>query len=240
MKAFGTRGDQVAVLPKQRVERVTKRGVILPAELRDPFVMWGEVLSHGKGHVSPVNGERQPMHVQPGDKILYLREAVRHTYERVTVAEVEHAAICIVQQRDINLVVRNDEIIPLNDYIVGKIEKSEYDFEEIYDKITRTTYRAYGKYIDIGDGKTLFMPTQMVDEKMVSTEKKPIRVRANYVGPGRRADNGKLIPLDLTVGDLILVSRYMAWEFMLDEKDDDTGYVVIKADQIYGIETAAE
>jgi co-chaperonin GroES (HSP10) len=236
MKEFRTTSDHIAIVPRKRVDRITTRGIILPAETRDPFVVWGDVVAVGPGYRGRKTGAIHPVVVQKGDRVLYLREGVRNTFTKIEVDGVTHEAVQLIQQRDINLIVREGEIIPLNDYLIGTIIPSESEFIEL--DTPNGKQRVAGKFLDLG-GKPFFLPNQIEEGKQESTEKRPVKVRAIKVGEGRRTDNGSLIPPEINVGDTVLVSKYMAWEFILDDSDQETGYVVIKGDQVFGIETEA-
>lgn len=231
-----TTSDNVAITQAQRVDRYTQRGIVLPAAARDPFVLWGTIVAVGPGRCGPKTGIRHPMTVVPGDKALYLREAVRSSFDDVVVNGIDHDKVAVVQERDINAVLRDRQIIPLNDYVIGQIIPAEYDFETITmpDGSKKTWY---GKYVDV-NGKQFFIPSVSEDEDKEKKETRPIRVRATQVGPGRRSDNGNVIPMDVAEGDIILVSKYMAWEFIIDDTKVDEGYVVVKSDQIFGVEAA--
>ena len=41
-----------------------------------------------------------------------------------------------------------------------------------------------------------------------SAKEKPQEAKVVAVGPGKRDDNGKLIPMDVKVGDTVLTSKY--------------------------------
>ncbi len=52
-----------------------------------------------------------------------------------------------------------------------------------------------------------------------TAKEKPQQGEVLAVGPGRRADTGELIPLDLTVGDTIVYSKYGGTEIVIDGED---------------------
>lgn len=231
MKLIKTTDDHVAVLPLKRVETKTTKGIVLPTAAREPFVIWGVVVGVGPGHRNET-GELNPMHLRVGDKVLYLREGVRHTYQDVEIDGVNHDAVSIVQERDINLYVRDGgPPTPLNDYVIGKVVKEEVqeiDINTIFG--TAMTWGA-SKITEGG----LVIPSFGTEEK-VNKEMTPLRVRLTKLGPGRRTSLGVLLPQDVAEDDIILVSKHYAWEFVIDESDPHNGYVVIKADAIHGIE----
>ena len=51
------------------------------------------------------------------------------------------------------------------------------------------------------------------------------------VGSGRLADDGKLIPVDLKVGDKILFSKYSGTEIKLDGND----YLILREDDVSAV-----
>ncbi len=53
-----------------------------------------------------------------------------------------------------------------------------------------------------------------------TAKEKPQQGEVLAVGPGRRADNtGELIPLDITVGDKVVYSKYGGTEITIDGED---------------------
>ncbi|MDQ1428658.1 MAG: chaperonin GroES [Acidimicrobiaceae bacterium] len=52
-----------------------------------------------------------------------------------------------------------------------------------------------------------------------TAKEKPQQGEVLAVGPGRRADTGELIPLDITVGDTIVYSKYGGTEIVVDGED---------------------
>ncbi len=231
MKLIKTTDDHIAVIPKKRAERTSTKGIVMPSSARDPFVIWGDVVGVGPGHRNET-GELNPMHLQIGDKVLYLREGVRHTYQDVEIGGVNHDAVSIIQERDINLYVRGDgPPTPVNDYVIGKILKEEV--QEIDINTIFGTAMTWGA-TKITEGG-LVIPSFGTDEK-VNKEMTPLRVKLTKIGAGRRTSLGVLLPPDVKEGDVILVSKHYAWEFVIDESDPHNGYVVIKEDSIHGIE----
>ena len=53
------------------------------------------------------------------------------------------------------------------------------------------------------------------------------------VGPGKIGDDGKLIPMSVKEGDLVLFSKYGPDEFKIDDKD----YYILTEAQILGVIT---
>ncbi len=52
-----------------------------------------------------------------------------------------------------------------------------------------------------------------------SAKEKPQQGEVLAVGPGRRSDSGELIPLDISVGDKVVYSKYGGTEITVDGKD---------------------
>jgi chaperonin GroES len=53
-----------------------------------------------------------------------------------------------------------------------------------------------------------------------TAKEKPQQGEVLAVGPGRRADNtGEIIPLDITVGDTVVYSKYGGTEITIDGED---------------------
>jgi len=65
-----------------------------------------------------------------------------------------------------------------------------------------------------------------------TARKKPQRGRVVAVGEGVRLDNGKVVPLEVKVGDRVVFSKYGGTEV----KDGDKEYLILGADDIYAKE----
>ena len=52
-----------------------------------------------------------------------------------------------------------------------------------------------------------------------SAKEKPLKAKVIEVGPGRRDDNGKLLPMDVKKGDIVLTSKYGGTEIKIDDKE---------------------
>lgn len=61
---------------------------------------------------------------------------------------------------------------------------------------------------------------------------KPTRGKVVAVGPGARAEDGRLMKLDVKVGDTVLYGKWSGTEVKLDGKDR----VILKESDILGIE----
>ena len=61
-----------------------------------------------------------------------------------------------------------------------------------------------------------------------SAKKKQESAKIVAVGDGKRLEDGKILPISLKVGDIILMDKYSAQEVTID----DVEYVILKADDI--------
>ena len=66
-------GDRIAVKPVA-VEEKTKSGIVLPGSAKEKPHQ-GEVVAVGSGYVSQATGQRIPLEVKVGDKVVYGRHA---------------------------------------------------------------------------------------------------------------------------------------------------------------------
>jgi chaperonin GroES len=64
-----------------------------------------------------------------------------------------------------------------------------------------------------------------------SAKEKPQQGEVVAVGQGKRNDEGKLIPLDVKVGDRILFGKYSG----SDIKMDDVEYLIMREDEVLGV-----
>ncbi len=64
-----------------------------------------------------------------------------------------------------------------------------------------------------------------------SAKKKQESAKVVAVGPGATTDEGKLLPMPVSVGDFILMDKYAGQEVTIDDED----YVIVKADDIVAI-----
>jgi len=92
------------------------------------------------------------------------------------------------------------------------------------------------KFKPLGD-KVLVEPSKE-KEKMASgiiipdtAKEKPQEGKVIAVGPGKRDDSGKLIPMDVKAGDKIIYGKYAGTEIKLEGKD----YVIVDQSDISGI-----
>jgi len=61
-----------------------------------------------------------------------------------------------------------------------------------------------------------------------SAKKKQETAKIVAIGDGKRLDDGKILPISLKVGDIILMDKYSAQEVTID----DVEYIILKADDI--------
>ena len=64
-----------------------------------------------------------------------------------------------------------------------------------------------------------------------SAKKKQETAKVMAVGDGKKLDDGKVIPVPVKVGDLILMDKYSGQEVTLNDEE----YVIVKADDIIAI-----
>jgi chaperonin GroES len=64
-----------------------------------------------------------------------------------------------------------------------------------------------------------------------TAKEKPQEGKIVAVGPGKRDDNGKRIPLEVKEGDRILFSKYAGTEIKIDGKE----HIFMREDDILGI-----
>jgi chaperonin GroES len=64
-----------------------------------------------------------------------------------------------------------------------------------------------------------------------SAKEKPQQGKVIAVGKGKSKDDGKLVPLDVTAGDLILFGKYSGQEIKLDGEE----YLIMREDEVLGV-----
>jgi chaperonin GroES len=64
-----------------------------------------------------------------------------------------------------------------------------------------------------------------------TAKEKPLEGKVVAVGSGRLDDNGKRVPLEVKVGDRVLVGKYAGQEV----KIDDIEHVILREEEILGI-----
>jgi chaperonin GroES len=64
-----------------------------------------------------------------------------------------------------------------------------------------------------------------------TAKEKPQQAEVIAVGNGRMNDDGKAIPLDVKVGDHVLIGKYSGTEIKLDGGE----YLIVREDEILGV-----
>jgi chaperonin GroES len=64
-----------------------------------------------------------------------------------------------------------------------------------------------------------------------TAKEKPAQGKVIAVGPGKRDEDGKLLALDVKVGDTVLFSKYSGNEIKIDGKD----HLILREDEILGV-----
>ena len=64
-----------------------------------------------------------------------------------------------------------------------------------------------------------------------SAKEKPQEGEVIAVGNGKRLEDGKVVPLDVKVGDRILFGKYSGAEIKIDGEE----YLILKEDEILGV-----
>ena len=64
-----------------------------------------------------------------------------------------------------------------------------------------------------------------------SAKEKPQEGEVVAIGKGKRLEDGKLVPLDVQVGDCILFGKYSGSEIKLDGQE----YLIMREDDVLGI-----
>jgi chaperonin GroES len=64
-----------------------------------------------------------------------------------------------------------------------------------------------------------------------SAKEKPQQAEVKAVGSGRLLDSGQLAPLNVKVGDKVLVGKWSGTEVKIDGED----YLIIKEDDVLGV-----
>jgi chaperonin GroES len=64
-----------------------------------------------------------------------------------------------------------------------------------------------------------------------TVKEKPMEAEVVAVGPGGRDDNGKLIPLDVKVGDRVLFGKWSGTEVVIEGED----LLIMKESDIMGV-----
>jgi chaperonin GroES len=64
-----------------------------------------------------------------------------------------------------------------------------------------------------------------------TAKEKPTKAKVVAVGPGRYDDNGKLLPMPVNEGDVVVFAKYAGTELKLDGEE----FLVLRASDLIGI-----
>jgi chaperonin GroES len=64
-----------------------------------------------------------------------------------------------------------------------------------------------------------------------SAKEKPQEAEVTAVGKGKRLEDGKVAPMDVNVGDHVLIGKYSGNEIKVDGQE----YLIIREDEVLGI-----
>lgn len=64
-----------------------------------------------------------------------------------------------------------------------------------------------------------------------TAKEKPLEAEVMAVGNGKILDDGKTVPLDVKVGDHILIGKYSGNEVKLD----DVEYIILREEEVLGV-----
>ena len=69
-----------------------------------------------------------------------------------------------------------------------------------------------------------------------TAKEKPQEGRVVAVGSGKKEKHGKVIPLDVKVGDRILLGKYSGTEIRIDDED----YLILREEEVLGVIESAK
>jgi len=64
-----------------------------------------------------------------------------------------------------------------------------------------------------------------------TAKEKPMEARVEAIGPGRRLEDGKLLKMEVKVGDRVLVGKYSG----TDVKIEGDEFVIMREDDVLGV-----
>jgi len=64
-----------------------------------------------------------------------------------------------------------------------------------------------------------------------TAKEKPVIGEVVAVGPGRKADDGKVVPMELKVGDKVLYGKYSGTEVTVDSQE----YLIMRESDIFAV-----
>jgi len=200
-------GDQLMIKPMR--EALLKYGsIFMPETATKRMLIWGEVIGTGKGHRGYKTGNLWPMMVKPGDIVLFPRGSEKGLVQDITFEGVRYYELIFLDERDACLIIRDGEMLPVYNCIIGKVlvDETIYDVSEA--------------------GILIPKPKDSI---------RFVKVKVEKVGPGGRSDDGTLIPCTAAIGDIAIIESYNAWEYQLGE-DVKEGFVVMDEGLILALE----
>lgn len=69
-----------------------------------------------------------------------------------------------------------------------------------------------------------------------SAQEKPLKGTVLAVGPGKRLDSGKVVEVDVKVGETVLYGKYSGTEVSVGGKD----YVILRAEDVLAVVSGAK
>ena len=69
-----------------------------------------------------------------------------------------------------------------------------------------------------------------------TAKEKPQEGEVVAIGNGKKTDDGKVIPIDVKVGDRVLFGKYSGNDIKIDEQE----YLILREDEILGVLEAAK
>ncbi len=64
-----------------------------------------------------------------------------------------------------------------------------------------------------------------------TAKEKPQKGKVLAAGPGKKLDSGKLVPMDVKVGDAVLYGKYSGTEVTLDGKE----YIILRQEDVLAV-----
>jgi chaperonin GroES len=69
-----------------------------------------------------------------------------------------------------------------------------------------------------------------------SAKEKPQEAEVIAVGNGKKTEEGKIVPLDVKVGEHVLLGKYSGTEIKIDDQE----YLIIREDEVLGVLESAK
>ncbi len=69
-----------------------------------------------------------------------------------------------------------------------------------------------------------------------TAKEKPQEAEVIAVGNGKKTEEGKIVPLDVKVGDHVLLGKYSGTEIKIDNEE----YLIIREDEVLGVLESAK